>query len=97
MAYFVRLSRRAERDLAMIFDYTSAAESDAALKRYEGLKQTILTLANYPLRCPITEENTRLRQLLYGNKPHIYRIIFRVSERKRFVDVLHILHGARSV
>jgi mRNA-degrading endonuclease RelE of RelBE toxin-antitoxin system len=33
--------------------------------------------------------------LLYGHKPHIYRIIYRVVERHKRVDVVHIRHGAR--
>jgi len=33
--------------------------------------------------------------LLYGNKPHSYRVIYRVLERQKRVEVLHIRHGAR--
>jgi hypothetical protein len=43
----------------------------------------------------VTPENDKLRHLLYGNKPHIYRAIYRVAEKQRLVDVLHIRHGAR--
>jgi mRNA-degrading endonuclease RelE of RelBE toxin-antitoxin system len=31
----------------------------------------------------------------YGNKPHVYRVIYRVLEREKRVNVLHIRHGAR--
>jgi len=40
-------------------------------------------------------EDRDLRQLLYGNKPHIYRVIYRILENQKHVDVLHIRHGAR--
>jgi len=33
--------------------------------------------------------------LLYGIKPHIYRVIYRVLENRKQVEVLHIRHGAR--
>jgi len=33
--------------------------------------------------------------LLYGNKPHIDRAIYRVLERQKQIEVLHIRHGAR--
>jgi plasmid stabilization system protein ParE len=33
--------------------------------------------------------------LLYGNKPHTYRVIYRVLEMQKRVEVLHIRHGAR--
>jgi len=33
--------------------------------------------------------------LLYGNKPHVCRVIYRVIEKQKRVDVLHIRDGAR--
>ena len=95
MAYLVNVTLRAERDLALVFDAINAEHSDAALKWYWGLKEAILSLEEQPNRCPETPENARLRNLLYGNKPHIYRVIYRVSEKPKQVDVLHIRHGAR--
>jgi plasmid stabilization system protein ParE len=32
--------------------------------------------------------------LLYGKKPHIYRVIYRIAERLKEVEILHIRHGA---
>jgi hypothetical protein len=46
-------------------------------------------------RCPATLEHDKLRHLLYGNKPHIYRAIYRMLEKQKQVEVLHIRHGAR--
>jgi len=53
-----------------------------------------MELEKMPDRCPVTEEEPRLRNLLYGRKPHVYRVIFRVIEKEKRVDVLHIRHGA---
>jgi len=69
--------------------------SHAALKWYRGLKEEILSLEEQPNRCPATPENDKLRHLLYGNKPHIYRAIYCVLEKQKQVDVLHIHHGAQ--
>jgi toxin ParE1/3/4 len=96
MAYLVKISARAQRDLAQIYWRINADESDAALKRYRGFKQAILSLEEQPNRCPMTPENSKLYHLLYGHKPHIYRAIFRVVEKRKLVEVLHIRHGARS-
>jgi toxin ParE1/3/4 len=96
MAYLVNLSARAQRDLAQIYRRINVADSDAALKWYRGFKQAILGLEEQPNRCPVTPENEKLRHLLYGNKPHIYRAIYRVVEKQKLVDVLHIRHGAWS-
>lgn len=95
MAYLVNLTIRAERDLVLIFDAINAEHSDAAFKWYRGLTEAILSLEEQPDRCSETPENAKLRHLLYGNKPHIYRVIYRVAEKSNQVDVLHIRHGAR--
>ena len=95
MAYVVRIAARAERDLVSLYEEINAPDSAAARRWYRGLKQAILSLAERPNRCPVTPENKRLRHLLYGEKPHLYRVIYRVDSRRRQVDVLHIRHGAR--
>jgi len=92
MGYLVNLTARAERDLGDLYD---EKHSRATLSWYLGFKEAILTLENHPKRCPLTPESDKFRHLLYGNKPHIYRAIFRVLEKKRRVEVFHIRHGAR--
>jgi toxin ParE1/3/4 len=96
MAYLVNVSARAQRDLARIFTWIKADDSDAALNWYRGFKRAILSLEEQPNRCPVTPENDKLRHMLYGNKPHVYRAIYRVVEKRKQVDVVHIRHGARS-
>jgi toxin ParE1/3/4 len=95
MAYVVSITSRAERDLAHLFEEIHAEHSDAALKWYRGLREAILSLEEQPNRCPVTREKDQLRHVLYGHKPNIYRVIFRVLERQKYVEVLHIRHGAR--
>ena len=95
MAYLVKLMPRAQRDLALLFDYGYAEESAAALRWYQALKREILTLEETPNRCPVAPESKKLRHLLYGRKPHVYRVIDRVLEQRKCVEVLHIRHGAR--
>lgn len=79
----------------LLFDRINAEHSDAALKWYRGFKEAILSLQERPNRCPKTPENTKLRHLLYGHKPLIYRVIYRIVESSKKVEVLHIRHGAR--
>ena len=95
MGYLVNVTLRAEHDLKRLYLEINVAESDTALKWYRGLKDAILSLEDNPNRCPMTSETSRLRHLLYGKKPHIYRVIYRVMERAKRVEVLHIRHGAR--
>jgi len=95
MGYIVNLAARAERDFADLYDEISAEKSDAALNWYLSFKEAILTLQDAPKRCPIMPETSKLRHLLYGNKPHIYRAICGVLDGQKRVEVLQIRHGAR--
>lgn len=95
MAYLVNITARAERDLASLYEEINAGYSDAARKWYHGLKEGVLSLQELPNRCPVTREKAGIRHLLYGHQPHVYRVLFRVLERQKQVEVLHIRHGAR--
>jgi plasmid stabilization system protein ParE len=99
MAYLVELAARAARDLEILYVEKNAAESQAAANWYNGLEDAIFTLATHPLRCPVAPEvqklKTELRHLLHGKKPHVYRVIYQVDEKRQTVRVLHIRHGAR--
>ena len=95
MAYLVKLTARAQRDLALLYDGINAEQFDAALQWYRSLKNAILSLERHPNRCPATPESPKFRHLLYGKRPHIYRVIYRVLEKQKHVEVLHIRHGAR--
>jgi mRNA-degrading endonuclease RelE of RelBE toxin-antitoxin system len=52
-------------------------------------------LEEHPNRCPVTPEKKTVRHLLYGRKHYVYRVIYRVLEKQKVVEVLHIRHGAR--
>jgi toxin ParE1/3/4 len=99
MAYSVELAERAARDLEILFVEKNAAESHAAAHWYNGLEEAVYALETRPNRCPVAPEARKLkrnlRHLLYGNKPHVYRIIYEVEERRQTVWVLTIRHGAR--
>ena len=95
MAYLVNITARAESDLVQLYWEINAENSAAALKWYHRLKKGILNLERHPNRCPIFRAKGKLRHLLYGHKPYIYRVIYRVLEKRKQVEVLHIRHGAR--
>ena len=95
MAYLVKLMPRAKCDLRLLFAYLHASESNAAFRWYQRLQREILSLGENPNRCPAAPESRHLRHLLFGRRPHVYRIIYRVLEERNQVHVLHIRHGAR--
>jgi plasmid stabilization system protein ParE len=57
----------------------------------------IATLANFPERCGLAPESEHfdeeIRQLPYGKRPNVYRILFVI--RGDTVHVLHVRHGSR--
>jgi len=60
--------------------------------RLRGLQHCLIDAR---LRRKAAETNVELRQLLYGKKPHVYRIIYEVDEARRTVLLIAIRHGAR--
>ncbi len=95
MAYRVELSRRAELNLRSIFGYINAMESIAAACWFFGLQDLIQSLSTLPDRGKVTDDDPKLRYLLYGNKPHLYRILYRIHAATSSVRIIHIRHGAR--
>jgi len=95
MTYRVELTARASRNLRRIFRHIHAASSPQAFAWFNELEAAILSHDRHPERSPITAENRRLRHLLFGKKPNVYRVIFAIDEGARVVRVLHIRHGAR--
>ena len=94
MAYLVNLTARAQRDLAHLYGEINAeirSRAEMVSRAQGGDPQPGRTAK--PL--PRDTRERRLRHLLYGNKPHIYRVIYRVLEKQKQVEVLHIRHGAR--
>ena len=96
MVYKVELTAEAVSNIRNIRDYIGASESQAAARWYRGLREAIFSLDRLPGRGSRTHEDRRFKQLLYGNKPHIYRIIYRIDEPIGRVLVVHIRHSAQS-
>src|SRR5260370_8063302 len=95
MAYVVNTTPHAERDLARLYEQVNAEYSDTAMEWYLGIKAAILSLEQQPNRCPITRKKDKLRHLLYGHKPHVYPVLYRVLEKHNPVELLHFRHAPR--
>ena len=98
MAFRVKTTAQAKRDLDDILErLLSQAAGETGLRWFQGLHQAIATLADSPQRCALAPENAvfpfEVRHLLYGRKPHVYRIIFTIEDNT--VSVLHIRHERR--
>jgi toxin ParE1/3/4 len=96
MAYRVSLTKRAAQDLDTIYQYIQAEQSGQAAIWFNGLHESLQSLSSLPHRAPVIREDSRLRHLLYGNKPNVYRIIYSVDDARKIVTILTIRHGARN-
>jgi toxin ParE1/3/4 len=79
-----------------IFEFIEADASEKAIAWFNHLAEAIYSLERFSERGAPVREDKKLRQLLFGTKPHMYRIIYAVDKRNRVVNVLHIRHGARA-
>jgi toxin ParE1/3/4 len=76
MRYPVRLAERALRDMEDIYRSIGADASGPAFAWFNGLAEAIYSLERFPNRGPVALESKKLRHLLFGKKPHVYRIIY---------------------
>jgi len=98
MTFRVEISAQAERDAESILEWLLAEHAGrAGMDWFLALDDAFASLAEFPERCPVAPESARfpfeVRQLLYGRKPHLYRILFTIEADT--VHVLHIRHGRR--
>jgi plasmid stabilization system protein ParE len=98
MSFRVELTQRAQRDIAAIHAWLQSEQAgEAGAKWFTSLRAAIDSLTLLPTRCPIAPESrespVEVRQLLYGSRPHVYRILFSIEQQ--VVTVLHIRHGRR--
>ena len=98
MAFRVKASARAKRDLDRILKWLQKQQAgDAGLRGFQGLRDAVASLEDSPRRCALALESKvfafEVRQLLYGNKPHVYRVLFTIEGDT--VTLLHIRHGRR--
>jgi plasmid stabilization system protein ParE len=98
MTFRVEISADAERDAEAILEWLLSEQAgETGIRWFLELERAIKSLESFPERCALAPENQRfpfeVRQLLYGRKPHVYRILFAVEGET--VQVLHVRHGRR--
>lgn len=98
MTFRVELTAEAERDADVILEWLlSQHAGETGLRWFAALEDAIASLAEFPERCALAPESRvfpfEVRHLLYGHKPHVYRILFTID--RGTVRVLHIRHGRR--
>ena len=88
MSYRIVVTLTARTDAVETFRWMIAEQSpDAAARWYAGFQKAIAKLSRNPERHPVAEEESELagitlRQMLYGRRRGIYRILFVPFKRK---------------
>jgi plasmid stabilization system protein ParE len=98
MTFRIEFSAEAQRDADAIYEWLAVQHAgETGLRWFSALETAIKSLRDFPERCQtapdISPQLFEVRQLLYGNRPHIYRILFTI--RNDTVYVLNIRHGRR--
>jgi len=103
MAYRVDISPSALQDAEDAYLWIKRRAPSRAAAWYEGLLEAVYGLEEMPARCPTAPESKDLgitiRQLLYGKKGSVYRILFAIghddSTGEDVVRIFRIQHSAR--
>lgn len=104
MAYRVDISLPALADAEEAYLRLKEHSPARAGGWYEGLLETIYSLENFPTRCPLAPESEDLgkeiRQLFYGKRGGVYRILFGITRDEKagedVVRIFRIRHSARA-
>lgn len=95
MNFRLRFHRQASLDLTDCYRWAARHAPFTALRWFRRFRDEIDTLEMNPELCSLAPENRRsskvIRQLLYGRKPNVYRVVFFVES-----DLVHILRVRRA-
>ncbi len=89
MQYQVIVTPSAKADIFEINTWFLENYPDLAESWLWGISQSVASLSKFPERCPVSLESESfdvvVRQLLYGKKPHIYRMLYSIQEEKVYI------------
>ena len=98
MIYRVVFTATARADALDAFRWLAERSPTAAAHWYSDLEKSVAKLSKFPERHPVAEEESEqlsiiLRQMLYGRRRGVYRILFSIEEQT--VSLYYIRHSAR--
>ncbi|WP_204103179.1 MULTISPECIES: type II toxin-antitoxin system RelE/ParE family toxin [Spirulina sp. CCY15215] len=98
MVFQVRISRKAEIEIEVAYEWLKKRNANTADRWFRGLMNKLATLQDKPQRCAFAIENEifpeEVRQLLYGKRNNVYRILFVI--RDDTVYIIHIRHSKQA-
>jgi plasmid stabilization system protein ParE len=99
MSYSVQITVRAFLEIGEALESLARKSPTAADRWHEKLMLAVRSLEENPERCGLAPESewfsAEIRQLLYGKRRGVYRILFEV--RGDTVHVLRVRHSAQAL
>jgi plasmid stabilization system protein ParE len=87
--YQVSVTPSAKADIFEVNAWLLENSPDLAESWLWGISQAAASLSKMPERCPVSAESdafdVTVRQLLYGKKPNVYRILFSIRNEKVYI------------
>jgi plasmid stabilization system protein ParE len=97
MKYRVEITSEAEAEIREAYLWIHRDSPANATRWRQGLLQAVRSLSQHPTRCPLAPESEHfkqeIRQLLYGRRGGVYRVLFVIEGQA--VYILHVRHAAR--
>ncbi len=97
MPHAINIVPRAMADIRAAVAWRGQRSPSAAARLHAGLLAAIRSLASSPDRCPLADEaadlGLDLRELLYGRRRNVYRVLFTIDGET--VNILRVRHGAQ--
>lgn len=97
MVFQVRIAKKAKLEIEAAYEWLKQQNPNYADRWFREFMDTLATLQEKPQRCALARENEvvqeEVRQLIYGKRRNIYRILFVI--RGDMVYVLHVRHGSQ--
>jgi toxin ParE1/3/4 len=98
MTYRIVVTARARADAIEAFRWIAERSPDAAARWYAGVQKALAKLSKLPELNPVAEEESEqvgitLRQMLYGRRPNVYRILYSVEGDT--VNLHYVRHSAQ--
>jgi len=97
MIYQVIVQPSAQAEMENAYLWIRRRSAARAARWFNRLADAIESLAENPERYPLAPEseafNREIRQMLYGKRRGVYRVLYTIVEDT--VSVLYIRHGAR--
>lgn len=99
--YHVSLTSRATQDIQAVASRILKSAPTQGAEWLDGLENAVASLEDFPERCGQAPESPgrngeTIRQLLYGSKPNVYRVLFTVDDEKKRVFVLALRHSRQA-